>query len=233
MALPWGSVEPAETCGGAGSVDCRLRVIIELLEFFRGSAPVEDVRLIPHLKIPALNLPDPVALDLVVDQRINQVIPLLVVFWGHSPADALVFTELTVGGVEPSVFCAPGVRQVSGHEANLKERLAVVRQVDVHHPVDQIEVINRAARFILQIRVGGAPLVEGVHDAGAQHVVGAHVVGLFQPAELFDQSHAARRVGVVALVVAHVVPRVLKRPRPFPRVHPDLNLFHGLTPRFF
>ncbi len=181
----------AETRFRHGSVHCRLCVIVKLPVFFRRSAPVEDIRFVPHLKVPGFHFPFAVALFQVGNEAEYQMIPFLIILGRHGPAHALVFAHAVSDLVIPPVFGISGVRQVARHKTKLEEGLAAAAQPDIDHTVDHLIAVHGVPVLVLDVDVGGAPFVKGVQYAGAQHVVSAHVIWLFKPAELFYQFHAA------------------------------------------
>jgi hypothetical protein len=62
-------------------------------------------------------------------------------------------------------------------------------------------------------------------------MVGPHVVGFFQVPEFFDQFNAAGGMGVIALIIADVIPGMRKDTCPFSRVDVHAYRFaHSLSP---
>src|ERR1035437_7188255 len=74
-----GARRSANNCVGQCSADSRHRIVIELEVLGRGSVPVHNVWLVPHLEVPGAQLLPPVALNKVLSVLARQLAPHLVV----------------------------------------------------------------------------------------------------------------------------------------------------------
>src|SRR2546428_2780207 len=86
--------EPATAAGGVRTADLRRgqgaphgvdSVVVQLAKFFGRPAPVADVRLVPDLPIPGLNLSAAVFIDAVFCPLEDEFRPLLVILRRISP----------------------------------------------------------------------------------------------------------------------------------------------------
>ena len=216
-----GATEPR---GRKGLVQGGFCVIIQPEKLLRRSVPIEDIRLVPHFEIPFCHFLRAVPVPQVNGQAVDQVIPFAVILRGLAPAPQPVFADRTVfRSVGHPVFRFPGIRQVLRHESQLKEGNAVVPQPDVDDPVDGFKIVDGISVPILRIDVGGAPFVETVPDACAQQVVRPDIIRFFQAADFADQGCSARRMGIVAFIIADIVPVMLQPAGRTGSIHPDLN----------
>src|SRR5262245_11213638 len=98
-------------------------------------------------------------------------------------------------------------RQGFGHKAYLDERLRAGLDVRVENPVNDRPVINRLARRVLGVSVGGTPFQRGLPVAGDQEAVRAEVDrDRVHFRQFSDELPTILHVGVVRLVIAGVSP---------------------------
>jgi hypothetical protein len=147
-------------------------------------------------------------------QGINESIPFIIIFRGTVPADAFILVVKIPG----SSFNVTEIHHIQRHKADFEKRLTIIVQPDVTHSVNHVKIIDRLALFILNIYIGGTPFINSMADAGTKQMVGPHVIGFFQASEFSDEFHSSRRVGIIALIIADVIPGMRKDTCPFSRV---------------
>ena len=195
-----GGVRPAHARRGQRAPHAVDRVVVELVVLLGRRLPVEDVRLVPDLPPPALDLGPAVALDRVLHPLLAQRAPLVVVLRrvGLPPVHRRALVRRRVVRVE----VGPRGERLR-HEADLDERLRTPREQRVEDAVEDRPVVDRASLCVLAVRVRRAPLERGRAAAARQQVVRAdeHRVRA-ELRELPEQPLAVRHVGEVRLVVA-------------------------------
>ena len=213
-------VRPAHPGRRQGAAHGGDRKIVHLEKFLRRAVPVgRDVGLIPHLPIPGLDLGAAIARETMRDPLENELVPLRVILRRVGPAG--VQLGLHVG--LPIVLVGLGGRgEGLGHETDLDIGPHALGQVGVEDAVEDRPVIDRAARGVLGVGVGAAPLQCRGAVAGGEQVVRAKVNGLrLQFTELAEQFAAVLHGGVVGFVGAEVAPERAERPGRLGRIHRD------------
>ena len=179
--------------------------VVQLLKLLRCTAPIPDVRFVPHLPIPGRNLSPAIALDCVPRPLIHQLSPLRVIgrWVGPTRVDAVVLDAR-----RPLVLIRVRLRRERlRHEANLDERLHLALDVRVENPVDDRPVVHGTAIRVFRVRVRRSPFQRRRSIARRQQVVNSDVHGnRAQRGELGQQPPPVRHVGVVRFVVTEEGP---------------------------
>ena len=132
---------------GFGGVFVELEVFGEAVLF--GETPEDvEVRLVPDLEAPGLDLIRAVAVGPVLDERLDEGVPLFVFLRrGHvclPPEDGVL--------VEVGAFVLEAVgRELFGHESELDEGLHADGEQEIVHVVDVHEVVDGVALFVLGV----------------------------------------------------------------------------------
>ena len=158
---------PSHPRGGQGALHGVGRMVVELMVLFGSPPPVEDVRLVPDLPVPLLNLRPPVAGHAVRRPLEDQLAPLAIIAGRIGPAGGELAAPRRP--VMPVRLGLDGERL--GHEADLDVGPEPPLEIGVEDPVHDRPVVPRAALGILGIGVRRAPLQGRRAVAGGQQVV--------------------------------------------------------------
>src|SRR5439155_3088194 len=149
------------------------RVIVQLAKFFRRPAPVADVRLVPTLPVPCLDLGAAMFFEAMPGPLEDQFRPLPVIFRRISPTGV----NLVISGAwRPPVLIRLGLgRKIFRHETNLDVRSHAAFKISTKDAVENRPVVNRIALSVLVVGARGTPLERWRAVAGGKKVVRAEV----------------------------------------------------------
>ncbi len=118
------------------------------------------------------------------------------------------------------------IDQVLGHKANLNKRLAIVLQEGIKGQIDEGPVIAGLTGLVFQVGIGGPPLVKAMAVAGTEQVVRPDVVRLFLKGHKLGQQFLPfRRIGVVDLIIANIIPVVRQLSQPLAGIDTNVGFF--------
>jgi hypothetical protein len=195
-------------------------VIVKLEELLRRPLPVADVRLVPQLPVPALDLGAAILFDRVADPLKDQFRPLRVIARRVRPAG-----ENRVVCLINRPFVAVRLRfdrERFGHKSDLDQRLHSTFDISVDDAVDDRPIVTWLAGGVFGIGVGRTPFERRRPVAGREQVVRPYVD--WRGAErrkLREELLAVFHVSVIRLVIAEETPDRLHRPLALRRVNAD------------
>src|ERR1019366_1268911 len=143
--------------------------VIKLVTFLGSSLPVTDVRLVPHLPIPALYFTRAISFRAMTRPLINQLRPGVIIFRRVGPASP----QRADGEGVPIRLGMRG--QCLRHETNLHQRLHAGLLISVKDPVKYAPVIDSTSGSILGISISRSPLQGGCAVARGKQIVSADV----------------------------------------------------------
>src|SRR5205814_2196350 len=184
--------------------------------------PVADVRLVPDLPIPGLNLSAAIFFDAVFRPLEDEFRPLRVIFRWMGPAG--VYFVVARAWRPPVLIRLRPARKILWHETNLHVRPHAAFKIRIEDAVENRPVVKRIALRALAVGARGAPLQRRCAVAGGQQIVRAKV-NLFRSklAKFREQLFAMLHIGVVRLVRAEEAPDGLQLAFRLRGVHTDAD----------
>ena len=205
-ARPAGRLRPAHPRPRQRPPHGRHRHVVQLEVLRPRPLPIVDVRLVPHLPVPAPHGVRPVPLDAVRHPPVHQFGPLAEIL--RRPRLPPLGRQRHVPRRVVRVVLRVG-RHRLGREPDLHVRPRPGLHIGVEDAIRDRPVVHRSAGAVLGVGVGAGPLQARHAVAAAQQVVATDVhrgVRRAEPTQLADQFLPVGHVGVVRLVVAEEPP---------------------------
>src|SRR5579863_4096551 len=187
------------------AADRRRAHVVEAVVFHGGAVPVADVRLVPDLPQPRVDLVR-IAVSQVRGIDCHQLRPLVPVLRRVGPPGE----DVALWKGVPIRLRMRGERL--GHEADLDQWADVLGDEGIEDAIRNREVVDRRAVRFFGVKVRRSPLERTRAIAGCEEIVRAEIDRRrAERGELTQELFAVRRIGVVGFVGAKEIPDGLIR----------------------